>query len=249
MKSEVVQRRNDGDCEVMTRLLIIVEGQTEEDFVGRLLAPHLYGYGYLAVNSRLMGKQRARRRRGGIRPWPEARRDIINHLRADPGIIVSTFVDYYGLPSDRLGGWSGRAEAGHLPPPAKGDHVERAMLADVVNEMGQGFNPDRFLPYVMMHEFEAMLFSDRQAFARAIDHVELAEPFQKVMDSFDTPEEINDSPETAPSKRISTLLPGYQKPLLGVVAATAIGLPVIREECPHFGNWLSGLESPALRHA
>ncbi len=121
------------------------------------------------------------------------------------------------------------------------------MLADVVNEMEPGFNPDRFLPYVMMHEFEAMLFSDCEAFAQAIDRPDLAVSFQQIRDRFDTPEDINDSPTTAPSKRIEALLPGYQKPLIGPAVATEIGLRVIRAECLHFAEWLARLEHAALQ--
>lgn len=248
MKSAVGQRGNDGDCKIVTRLHILVEGQTEEDFVGSLLGPHLYEIGYRSVSSRLMGKQRARRQRGGVRPWPEAWRDIINHLREDTGIVISTFVDYYGMPSEGPGSWPGRADANRVQESLKADCVEYGMLADMANELGSSFNPDRFVPYVMMHEFEAMLFSDCEAFALAIGRADLVGIFQQVRDSFDTPEEINDSPETAPSKRIATLLPGYQKPLLGVIAASEIGLPKIRAECLHFGKWLSLLEDAARRN-
>ena len=231
----------------MARLLILVEGQTEENFVGNLLGPHLYTMGYLEVSSRLMGKQRARHRRGGIRPWPEIRREIINHLRQDSEIIVSTFVDFYGLPSSGPEAWPGRSEPGNLQGSAKGAHVQQSMLVDLVNEMALGFNPGRFLPYVVMHEFEAMLFSDCEAFARTIDRPDLAASFQKVRDQVDTPEDINDSPTTAPSKRIEAMLPGYQKPLIGSAVAAEIGLPTIRAECPHFAEWLSRLERAVIQ--
>ena len=243
MKSGAGQPRNGCGCDDMARLHIIVEGETEEDFVNQLLARHLYRIGYVEVSARLMGRQRPRRRRGGIRHWPEAQRDIINHLRQDTGVTVSTLVDYYGMPSTEPGVWPGRATAGNIPPSQKGEHVERAMLADVTDAMGHTFNPGRFVPYVMMHEFEAMLFSDCDAFARAIGHAELGGSFQQMRESFNTPEEINDSPETAPSKRILASVPNYQKPLLGVAAASQIGLAVIRRECPHFGQWLTRLEN------
>ena len=53
---------------------------------------------------------------------------------------------------------------------------------------------------------------------------------------------IDDSPRTAPSKRVEHLVRGYEKPLFGPLAALEIGLPTIRRECPHFGNWLERLE-------
>ena len=101
----------------------------------------------------------------------------------------------------------------------------------------------------MMHEFEAMLFSDCGMFSEVIGRPDLAEIFQRVRDSFATPEEINDSPETAPSKRIIGSLPSYQKPLLGVAGASEIGLPAIRLQCPHFDDWLVRLESHATDRA
>ena len=226
----------------MTRLLIHVEGPTEEKFVSEALAPHLYAVGYTDVSARMLGKQRQRGRRGGIRPWPEARQRIINCLREDPGQFASTMVDYYGLPQNGPAGWPGRAQARRLPFSDRVAHVENAIYSDIANEIGDGFNTSRFLPYVMMHEFEAMLFSDCGTFAQAISRPDLAVPFQGVRDRFDTPEEINDSPEAAPSKRILGLVPSYQKPLLGVAAASDIGLAVIRRECPHFGQWLTRLE-------
>ena len=113
--------------------------------------------------------------------------------------------------------------------------------------MGSSFNPHRFVPYLMMHEFEAMLFSDCAAFASGIGCPDLAPSLQAIRDRFASPEEIDDSPVTAPSKRIATLIPGYQKPTQGLLAIQEIGLDAIRAQCPHFRAWLERLEGlPAL---
>jgi hypothetical protein len=93
-----------------------------------------------------------------------------------------------------------------------------------------------------MHEFEALLFSDCKAFATAIGHPAAEPKLQEIRNQFQTPEEINDSPVTAPSKRIEAIIPGYDKPLGGTLAALEIGLPKIRAACPHFRNWLEILE-------
>ena len=108
--------------------------------------------------------------------------------------------------------------------------------------MGVGFNQRRFVPYVMMHEFEGLLFSDTTRFAHGIGRPELSPKFQAIRDAFATPEEINDSPITAPSKRIVNLVPGYEKPLMGTLAVLEIGLDAIREECPLFRAWIERLE-------
>lgn len=93
-----------------------------------------------------------------------------------------------------------------------------------------------------MHEFEAMLFSDCAGFAHGIGFPNLLPNFQTIRDQFDTPEDIDDSPITAPSKRIEALVPKYRKPVLGIQGAAAIGLPTIRAECGHFRGWLEHLE-------
>ena len=231
----------------MARLLIYVEGQTEAAFVNRVLGSHLSGYGYSVVRARLMGNARQRSRRGGVKPWPTARKEIVRHLRGDPGCIASTMVDYYGLPQSGQRAWPGRAAASQLAFPSRASTIEELLLAEVCKCMGSSFNPDRFVPYVMLHEFEAMLFSDCEAFARGIGSPDLAPSFQAIRDEFASPEEIDDSPVTAPSKRIATLVPGYQKPTQGTFAIQAIGLDTIRAQCPHFREWLERLEgSPAL---
>jgi hypothetical protein len=123
--------------------------------------------------------------------------------------------------------------------------VENALQNDVVAEMGNRFDSERFVPSVVMHEFEGLLFSDCAAFSRGIGHADLESRLSELRDDFATPEEINDSPVTAPSKRVEVLLPGYEKPLLGVLAVLEIGLSRIREECPHFDRWIQRLESLA----
>jgi hypothetical protein len=224
----------------MARLLIHVEGQTEETFVKEMLRDHLQRFGYSSVSARLVGNPRLRIRRGGIRSWQSVRRDILQHLKEDAGAIATTFVDYYALPHD----WPGRAEAPRMNSSSKkAEYVEKMLIADIGDEMGPSFNSNRFVPLVMMHEFEALLFSDPDRFAQGICRIDLADKFRTIRQAFESPEEINDSPETAPSKRIEKLLPSYEKPLLGPLAVMEIGLAAIRRECPHFNDWLNRLEA------
>jgi|ERR1700730_7334927 hypothetical protein len=227
----------------MARLLIHVEGQAEEDFVNEVLRDHLVNQGYESVGARIVGNNRLRRRRGGIRRWPSVRKDIVNHLRQDSECIATTMVDFYGLPQQGEGAWPGRAAATGQSTQNKASRVENALLKDVVEAMGAKFNPRRFVPFVMMHEFEGLLFSDCAAFGRGIGQPSLEPKLRQVRDEFATPEDINDSPITAPSKRVEDVVPGYEKPLLGTLAVLEIGLARIRTECPHFAAWLYKLES------
>ena len=227
----------------MTRLLVSVEGETEELFVYQVLAPHLYARGYTSVVASLMGTAISRDNRGGVKAWDDVLKDIVNKLRGDRGLIVSTMVDYYGMPRD----WPGR----DVVPPSGAtssqiaDPIEQGMMDAVVREMGSGFEASRFVPYVMMHEFEAMLFSDCGRLAVGIGMPALARRLQAIRDGFDTPEAIDDSPDNAPSKRIEGLVDSYQKPQTGILTALAIGIDTIRGECPHFAGWVERLEGAA----
>ena len=227
----------------MTRLLVHVEGQTEERFVNELLAPHLYSFGLTGISARLVGNARQRSRRGGTRAWSTVRREIANHLKEDPGCLATTMVDYYGMPETGPGASPGRLQAArHGSSPEKAATVEAALSEDLALEMGPGFDQRRFLPYVAMHEFEALLFSDCDLFGQGIGRPELTPKFQEIRNQFASPEEIDDSPDTAPSTRVEELVPGYQKPLMGSLAVLNIGLNLIRSACPHFRRWLELLE-------
>jgi hypothetical protein len=230
----------------MPRLLIHVEGSTEETFVNEFLRSHLLGKGYDSVSARIVGNARLRERRGGIRPWSSVKRDITNHLRQDTGCTATTMVDFYGLPQSGSAAWPGRLAAVGQGVSRGAEIVESALMQSVVEEMGDGFDQRRFVPFVVIHEFEGLLFSDCQAFGVGIGRPDLKDHFQTIRDSFETPEHINDSPTTAPSKRIEQLVPNYEKPLLGTLAALEIGLAIIRKECGHFADWLSKLESIAI---
>ena len=226
----------------MARILIHVEGETEESFVNELLGPHLANFGQ-AASARIMGNARMRSRRGGIRGWPGLRSDLVRRLQSEPDCYATTMVDYYGLPKSGSGEWPGRNEAGKCEFADKASLIQDALIEDIREAIGDQQISQRFIPFVMMHEFEGLLFSDCEAFALGIGRPSLAEDLQAIRDQFDSPEEINDSASTAPSKRIVRLIPNYQKPLMGTLAALEMGLNVIRSECPLFGEWVATLEA------
>ena len=148
-------------------------------------------------------------------------------------------VDYYGMDQT----WPGYKEArlGRKTLYERATAVEQAVLKDISCGLTK-FNPKQFVPYVVMHEFEGLLFSDPDRFARGIERPDLFREFQTIRDMFPTPEDIDDSLETAPSKRIERLYQRYQKPLLGVQAVQDIGLDTIRRECVLFDRWIERLE-------
>jgi hypothetical protein len=108
--------------------------------------------------------------------------DIARHLKEDPGCVATTLVDYYGLPQGEGKAWPGRARAATLPAAEKARCVEDAVLEDLATAMGARFDTRRFIPFVVMHEFEALLFSDCAAFSRGIGLPDLETGFQEIRD-------------------------------------------------------------------
>ena len=147
-------------------------------------------------------------------------------------------LDFYGLGK----GFPGTPLPPNLSNLDKVTHIEQAVKQDIIAQ-APGLRPDvRFLPYLQLHEYEGLLFSDPAAFARGINQSNLASQFQSIREGFPTPEDIDDSPNTAPSKRVLQLCPSYSKVLNGTLAAKAVGIDTMRRECPHFRDWIERLE-------
>ena len=205
----------------MIRLAIVVEGETEEEFVKLVLAEHL----------------RAR----GVEPcpiFPDGKGGNISVDRLAPTMVkltrsfdfVTSLVDFYGFKG------KGRATP---------DELERRIDRAVRRRIRRSWDESRVFAYVQRHEFEALLFSDVSCFGTVIDNISdsTLAALQAVRGRFATPEDINDSAETAPSKRIARLIPHYNKRVHGPDVAMETGLDIIRKECVRFNEWLTRLES------
>ncbi len=219
----------------MIRIYVICEGQTEEMFVNEVLAEAFFSKDIFLIPT-LIGKPG---HKGGNFKFARLLTDVRALLLGDKTAYCTTFFDFYGLPED----FPGKQEA-----KAENSVADKAnILLSVLNEQLKeklGNDPlRRFIPYVQMYEFEGLLFSDPGKMALGINKSGLEKSLQMVRDAFDTPEEINDSPVTAPSKRIKRLYPAYDKPLHGSLAAIEIGLDAIRRECHRFDAWLNSIEA------
>jgi hypothetical protein len=218
----------------MVRVHVLVEGQTEETFVKSVLQPY-FNQHETYLFPRLLGKPG---HKGGVGEYPRARRDILTTLKQDAGAFCTTMFDYYGMPNS----WPNREAASQKPFAEKSITIEQAILADISAELGEGFNCARLIPYVQMHEFEALLFSDPKLLANGLELANDA-VVQSIRNQFPSPEEINDSHQSAPSKRIKGLNRGYDKVLQGVLISQKIGLNTMRAQCPHFNGWIEKLEA------
>jgi len=209
----------------MIRLAISVEGQTEEEFVKQLLVSHLHRRD---VDARpvLIGRARGSGQGGGTVTIDRLVKDM-RELKGNYDAVTS-LVDFYGFKG-------------------KGSMSPDDLVEEIRNRIGQ--SDERFVfPYIQVHEFEGLLFSNVNAFKQEFDQVPIAE-LQSIRSGFDTPEDINDNPIKAPSKRIKELIPSYQKPVDGPNLAERIGLDRMRTECPRFNAWLGRLESLGDRTA
>lgn len=219
----------------MKRVHIICEGQTEETFVNEVLSPHLARYDVFPFAS-LVGKPG---HKGGHVTTGRMAGDIKLRLLGDPQAWCTTFFDFYGLDSNFVG----KAEASSKHSyEDKARTIEAALKRHVLDATDENVIC-RFFPYVQMYEFEALLFSDPVKLAAGLYVGELEKDFVAIRNSVGTPEEINDSRTTAPSKRILELMPIYEKPLYGSLAALEVGIDTIRRECKRFSHWLGLLEN------
>lgn len=219
----------------MKRVHIICEGQTEETFVNEVLAPHLARFEVYPAAS-LVGKPG---HKGGHVTTSRMTYDIKRRLLDDGQAWCTTFFDFYGLDADFVGNDAAAMKSGYAD---KALEIESALLEHITNQTNENA-VRRFFPYIQMYEFEGLLFSDPAKLAAGLYVNHLAGDFAAVRNGFGTPEEINDSPVTAPSKRILSLMPVYEKPLYGSLAAIKIGLDVIRRECGRFDQWVTLLET------
>ena len=210
----------------MIRLGVVVEGPTEEEFVKKLLAVHLAEFD-IETTATIVGEARSRERRGG-NVTVDALAKGIGRLMYNKD-AVTTLVDFYGF-RDRP---SSDIESLELEISSHAAELARATT----------WREDRMFAYVQRHEFEGLLFSHVESFAILPGLADSAlQELEFVRKSFATPEDINDSRETAPSKRLMKTVNGYSKREHGWLVAESIGLETIRAHCPRFGSWLTRLE-------
>jgi hypothetical protein len=216
----------------MKRILILCEGQTEETFVTHILVPHLQRWEKVIIPKVLTTKKvkSGHEFHGGISSYAHVRRDLQRLLQDTNAVCVTTMLDYYGLPAD----FPGKDTLQGTTPYQRVDWLEKAFAADI--------GAPRFLPYLMLHEFEALLFVDLNTVIQTLVSPVTPQQFGD-LNRFSSPEEINDGDQTHPAARLLQHLPGYRKPLHGPLAVERIGLWRIRERCAHFGEWLKKLES------
>jgi hypothetical protein len=205
------------------RLYVIVEGRTEEIIARTLLVPHLSTLEiYPTVHSE-----------NGGRHWARWRNHITRWMRHDqkPEARFTTMFDLYALPNDFPGKV---AHAATSDTARRIELLEQAMFDDL--------DDDRLVPYLQRHEVEALVLAGLDRLANLLP--EERKGIARLRDAVGSmsPEDVNDGAATAPSKRLSHYVPGYDKTLHGPIVTEDVGLSGLRAKCPHFDQWVQRLE-------
>ena len=214
---------------------VIVEGQTEEKFIKDIIAP-FFSTRNIHITPVVLTKKG---QKGGDVKYERIKRDVMNFLWQSNVTLVTCFVDYYGLKE-----WPGKDR---IPQKSSPRQISDILNRAAIEELSQDKDADRlklhqrFLPFVVVHEFEALLFSNSQILAEALGLSNTI--IEQVLEECGSPEQINNSPITAPSKRLEKWKPDFSKTADGIAIAQKIGLLAIRNKCPLFDKWLSAIEN------
>jgi hypothetical protein len=222
---------------------VLCEGQTEQGFVEEVLRPYLQDRGVTGVKSILITTNKKKNARGGMLTYKDAERDM-NLLRLTKQDneyechLFTTMFDLYALPDD----FPGFAEASTI-------YDSYVSVKALEKAFSEAINEKRFVPYIQLHEFEALLFCGINHLSKLYPGCEKrCEQLTKDLQKAGNPELIDNGPTTAPSKRIIKAIEGekrthynYNKPATGKAITKEIGIDELRAKCPHFNEWIEKL--------
>lgn len=221
-------------------LHVICEGPTEDRFVKKILAPFLQQYN-IYPKTILLTTSRKKNAYGGMLSYTQAKTDIELCMKRHTNNcnefhLFTTMFDYYALPND----FPGYSESKNIQDVRiRINHLEESFASDI--------NRSNFIPYLQLHEFEALLFTDigklKEEYPKAEKGIA---KLKEATESYSDPELINNHPDTAPSKRIIKALKNiynYDKVKSGTATASYIGLDNILNSCQHFREWIDCIKS------
>ncbi len=221
------------DC---AEVVVLVEGQTEQRFIKQVLAPYL-APSKVYLTPIVLDKPG---QKGGDVKFSRARNDIGRHLKQRADTWISTLVDFYGIKPD----WPGFAASKQLSDPAqKAATMNQATAVEVARLFPECRPETRFIPYVSMHETEALYFSDPACLASNLGVSR--QRIDAILNECGEPEQINDRPDTAPSKRLEQLDERFKKTTTGIAIAEQIGIAKMRAACPIFDAWVGQISTLA----
>ena len=212
----------------MKNVYIYCEGPTEESFINEVLYPYFFNIGIAVYPIICTTKRTATKKyKGGVSDYSKIKKELTMLCKQHPNEYVTTMFDYYAMPENTPG-----IDCTEPDIHERIKQIEQTINADIA-QRNCNF-------HFMLHEFEGILFSKPASFALIADG-DVVESVQTIRDSYPTPEHINNSPETAPSKRLEALIPNYAKIKNGTLLSKDMGIDVIMNECPHFKSWIESI--------
>ena len=209
----------------MKRLYIVVEGQTEQEFVNSVIAPYLQNFGIYSVTPTLIHTSRTGK--GGMANYQHLKNTInLQLVSKKDDFVVTTFIDFFRIPNNMPDYETCMGEGDKMK---KVEMLEEAINKDIADK--------RFAAYIQLHEFEALLFADNRGFEYYYPK-NITEQTAKIIEAYNNPEDINSSPQGAPSKRLLAINPDYNKVIEGNLVAMEIGIEKIIDKCPRFATWI-----------
>ncbi len=137
--------------------------------------------------------------------------------------IITTLVDYSGFE-----GFKSQTI----------EQIQNHLLQEIPNPL-----KSKFIPYLQLYEFEALLFSNITILCEKIGQADKIPELETIMKQFHhNPETINGGQNTFPSKRLKQVFGNYDK-TQGKPILQAIGLPTLRRQCKRFDDWIMKIEN------
>ena len=225
----------------MKYLNIIVEGTSEEVFVNDVLVKHFAAFNIFVSTRKIKtgwNRQNNKPSKGGLLKYIQFRNDVLRWIESDrnqPKFWYTSMLDLYAFPKDEASPYTKSIQS-ISDPYLKIIALETAIAKDISHP--------QFIPYIQLHEFEAFLLVDPDRLITMYPNGQSGINRLKKDLENRNPEEINETPQTAPSKRIVQYLPAYedQKAQVGPLVAEDIGLDALRTNCHHFNDWIIKLE-------
>lgn len=213
----------------MIYLYILCEGQTEESFINNILVPYFENINIYVTPIILETKRTGLKKyKGGVSDYDKIKKEV-QTLACNKNSYVTTMFDYYAMPANT--------------PNINYKEVDIYKRIDIIeNAINQDIGVDNCFFNLMLHEFEGLLFSSPTSF-EAIGNSKLIREVQSIRNSYPTPEHINNSPDTAPSKRLESLIANYSKVINGTILSKTMGLDIMMRECLHFNQWINKIKS------
>lgn len=221
----------------MKKIFIVTEGASEEHFAKAILSPHFLDFDKIIIPIKVLTKKDDRHgkmHKGGITSYSKMQTTLCPVLRqasASKDSYVTTMIDFYALPTDT---------------PNYASAMKHHNAYEAVKEIEEAISDKEgfkqiFFPYIQLHEFEALLFADIEQLTTEYFNSDIDE-LRQVSIIQPNPELINNTPNTAPSKRILKVIPAYDKTVAGIEILRKIGLNKLRQKCQHFNDWITLLE-------